>query len=129
MSRRRTIHDLLDEARSTLDRITPQQAFDAMRRGALLVDVRSEDERERQGLIPGAVHHPLSVVLWRLDPDEPAGGSDVALDTRLMLICRQGYSSSLAAAQLREIGFVRATDVVGGVEGWAAAGFAVEAAA
>jgi len=126
VSRRRTIHDLLDEARSTLDRVTPQQAFDAMRDGAVLVDVRSQDERERQGLIPGAIHHPLSVVLWRLDPDEPAGGADVPLGTRVMLICRQGYSSSLAAAPLREIGFVRATDVAGGVEGWLAAGLPVD---
>jgi rhodanese-related sulfurtransferase len=126
VSRRRTVHDLLDEARCTLDRVTPKQALDAIRQGALLVDVRSRDERERQGLIPGAVHHPLSVVLWRLDPAQPTRNPKPSLDTRLILICREGYSSSLAAAQLREIGFVRATDVTGGVEGWIAAGLTVE---
>ena len=65
-------------------------------------------------------------MLWRLDPDEPAGGAPVPLDTRVMLVCRQGYSSSLAAAQLREIGFERATDVIGGAEAWIAAGLPVE---
>jgi rhodanese-related sulfurtransferase len=92
----------------------------------VLVDVRSQDERERQGLVPGAVHYPLSVVLWRLDPAEDTGSPKLSLDTRVMLLCRQGYSSSLAAAQLREIGFERATDVVGGVEAWIDAGLPIE---
>ena len=65
-------------------------------------------------------------MLWRLDPDEPAGGAPVPLDARVMLICREGYSSSLAAAQLRELGFEHATDVIGGVEDWLAAGLPVE---
>jgi rhodanese-related sulfurtransferase len=92
----------------------------------VLVDVRSQDERERQGLVPGAVHYPLSVVLWRLDPAEDTGNAKLPLDTRVMLLCRQGYSSSLAAAQLSEIGFERATDVVGGVEAWIDAGLPIE---
>jgi rhodanese-related sulfurtransferase len=91
------------------------------------VDTRSPDERrEQRAAIPDALELPLSVVLWRLDPDEPAGGAPVPLDARVMLICRDGHSSSLAAAQLREIGFEHATDVIGGVEAWVAAGLPVE---
>ena len=110
-----------------LERVTAEQAFAAMQGGAVLVDTRSGTEQAEQGfLIPGALSMPLSVVLWRLDPDEPAGGAPVALDAQLMLICREGYSSSLAAAQLREMGFERATDVIGGAEAWAAAGLPVD---
>lgn len=69
-------------------------------------------------VIPGALHHPLSVVLWRLD--------ELPRDTRVVLICRHGYSSSLAAAQLGQLGFRDAADVVGGVEAWQAAGLPVE---
>ena len=126
MTARRTVDDLLAEARLGLDRVTPAEAFEAMQAGAVLVDVRSQDERERQGVVPGAVHYPLSVVLWRLDPAHEAGHPKLPLDTRVMLICRQGFSSSLAVAQLREIGFSRATDVIGGVEAWIAAGLPVE---
>ena len=127
MSRRKTVDELLAEARSGLERVTPEQALEALDDGGVLVDVRSEDEQARQGfLVPGALHIPLSVVLWRLDPDEPAGGAPVPLDARVMLICRQGYGSSLAAAQLRELGFANATDVIGGTEAWIAAGLPVE---
>lgn len=126
MRERKTVADLLTESRAGLDRVTPAQAYEAMRDGGVLVDVRSQDERERQGLVPGAVHYPLSVVLWRLDPAEDTGNAKLPLDTRVMLLCRQGYSSSLAAAQLREIGFERATDVVGGVEAWIDAGLPIE---
>ena len=125
MSGRRTIDDLLGEARASLTRVTVEQAFAAIEDGAVLVDVRSEDERERQGFVP-ALHHPLSVVLWRLDPDQPTSNPKLLLDTRVLLICREGYSSSLAAAQLRKIGFANATDVIGGVEAWLAAGLPVE---
>jgi len=124
---RTTIDDLLDEARAGLDRVAPEQALAAQRDGAVIVDTRSPDERREQGAaIPGALELPLSVVLWRLDPDEPAGGTPVPLDARVVLICRQGYSSSLAAAQLRRLGFDRATDVIGGVEAWVSAGLPVE---
>jgi rhodanese-related sulfurtransferase len=127
MAGRTTIDDLLAGSRAGLGRLTPAQAFEAMRDGAVLVDVRSPSERgEQGGSIPGAIEIPLSVVLWRLDPDEPAGGAPVALDTRVVLICRQGYCSSLAAAQLREIGFERATDVIGGAEAWIEAGLPLE---
>jgi len=110
---------LLAQARAGLARLTPEQAEAARRHGALLVDTRSIDEqREQGGTIPGALHHPLSVVLWRLD--------GLSRDTRVILICRHGYSSSLAAARLQELGFGEATDVDGGFEAWQAAGLPVE---
>ena len=117
--RPRTIDSLLGEARAGLSRLTPEQAFAAWQEGALLVDTRSDDEqREQGGVIPGALRHPLSVVLWRLD--------ELARDTRVILICRHGYSSSLAAARLQELGFREATDVEGGFEAWQQVGLPTE---
>lgn len=119
MTARKTVDTLLAEARSRLLRVTPDEAYAASREGALLVDIRSRDEQlEQGGLIPGALHHPLSVVLWRLD--------DVPRRTQVILVCRHGYSSSLAAVQLQELGFRNATDVIDGVEGWRAAGLRLE---
>jgi rhodanese-related sulfurtransferase len=126
MTPRTTVDALLAAARVGPARVTPAEALAAAQNGAVLVDVRSRDERQRQGVVPGAVHHPLSVVLWRLDPDQPTSNAKLPLDTRLLLICREGYSSSLAAAQLREIGFANATDVIGGVDAWIASGLPVE---
>ena len=123
---RKTIDDLLNAERAGVQRVTPEEAFAEVKDGAVLVDIRSEDERDRQGYLAEAIHHPLSVVLWRLDPDEPTSNPKLALDTRVLLICREGYSSSLAAAQLREIGFQNATDVIGGVDGWIEAGLKVD---
>ncbi len=126
-ARRATIGDLLAEARRGLRRLTPDEAHAAQAAGAFLVDVRSEDERRRQGvLVPGALHHPLSVVAWRLDPDHPTGSEKLPLDAHVVLLCREGYSSSLAATWLQAIGFGRATDVIGGVDGWVGAGLSVE---
>jgi len=125
---RKTIDDLLAESRRSLDRVTPDEALAALAAGGVLVDVRSHDEQARQGIVPGAVHHPLSVLLWRLDPAQPTHNEKLALDTRVMLICREGYASSVAAAQLQELGFSNATDVVGGVDAWVAAGLPVERA-
>jgi rhodanese-related sulfurtransferase len=110
---------LLSEARARLRRLTAAEAHSALESGATLVDTRSSDEAREQGAaIPGALCHPLSVVLWRLD--------ELPRETRVILICRHGYSSSLAAAQLQELGFRDATDVIDGVEGWLAAGLPVE---
>jgi rhodanese-related sulfurtransferase len=124
--KRTSVDDLLREAREGLDRLTPAETLAASRDGALIVDVRSPDEQRQQGaLIPGAVHYPLSVVLWRLDPDTELG-EKVPLDTQVVVVCRHGYCSSLAAVQLREIGFTRATDMIGGVEAWIAGGLPVK---
>ena len=124
---RRSIDEVLAESRRELARVTPAEARSAAEQGAVLVDVRSEDERRRQGvLVPGAVHHPLSVVHWRLDPAVRTHNPKLALDAHVILLCREGYSSSLAAALLRAIGFERATDVVGGVDAWREAGLPLE---
>jgi rhodanese-related sulfurtransferase len=120
--RRRTIDDLLAEARAGYDRVSAGEAYLRLQAGAVLVDTRSPDQQALQGSIPGAVSHPLSTVLWRLDPACPTSNEPIPLDAEVILICREGYSSSLAAAQLRELGFTRATDVIGGVEAWRAAG-------
>jgi rhodanese-related sulfurtransferase len=123
LSSRRTIGLLLDEARAELAPLDPREAHEAALEGALLVDVRSLDEQARQGVvIPLAVHHPLSVVLWRLDPAVDTSNPKPPLESRIVLICREGYCSGLAAQQLRQIGFRRATDVAGGVDAWVAAG-------
>ena len=120
-----TIHELLAAARARLDRVSPEQALDAQREGALIVDTRSTDERRRDGAIPGSLHIPLSVLEWRLDPAaDPAFHNPhvQGLDQRLVLVCAHGFSSSLAAARLQELGFTRATDLDGGFEAWLDAG-------
>lgn len=125
---RLTIHDLLDDARSRLDRVEPEQVLAAQREGAVLIDTRSSDERRREGVIPGSLHIPLSVLGWRLDPDaDPAFHNPhiQGLDQRLVLVCAHGYSSSLAAATLQELGLWRATDLVGGFAAWREAGLPV----
>ena len=124
---RRNIDEVLAAARARLRRLTPAQAALAMRDGATLVDTRDSDVRSREGTIPGAVHAPLSVLEWRVDPD--SGYQNPALagkEDRLILICREGYSSSLAAVRLHELGFVNTTDVIGGFAAWEAAGLPVE---
>ena len=127
MGDRLTVDDLLESARRDLERLTPQEAYEATRAGAVVVDVRSMDEQARQGaVIAGSLHYPLSVLLWRLDPDVPGENPKLPLDTHVILICRQGYCSGLAASQLRQIGFERATDVIGGVERWLEDGLPTE---
>jgi rhodanese-related sulfurtransferase len=123
---RQTIDGLLEAARAGLDRLEPVAALAAMDEGALVIDTRCGEARRESGFIPGSVHVPLSVLYWRLDAS--SGHSDPALtdpDRRVVLVCAHGYSSTLAAATLRELGFWRATDVVGGFEAWAAAGLPV----
>lgn len=125
---RRTIADVLAEARAQLDRLEPEQALAAQRDGALIVDTRSHDERRRWGVIPGSLHIPLSVLEWRVDPAaDPAyrNAHVEALDQWLVLVCAHGYSSSLAAARLQEIGFAHATDLDGGFAAWKERGLPV----
>lgn len=122
-----TIDDLLQAARARLDRLDPAAASEAAASGALIVDTRCAEARQASGVIPGSVHVPLSVLYWRLDPT--SGYGDKALsdrDRQIIVVCADGYSSSLAAATLRDLGFARATDLDGGFNGWAAAGLPVE---
>jgi rhodanese-related sulfurtransferase len=124
---RTTIDDMLAAARARLDRVEPADAPAEVEHGALLVDIRSESQREQDGVIPGATYHPRNVLEWRMDPasghNDPAVGG---LDRRVIVVCNEGYQSSLAAAALRDLGFSRATDLVGGFHGWRAAGLPVE---
>jgi rhodanese-related sulfurtransferase len=124
---RRTVDDLLAAARARVSpRPGPDEALAATRAGALVVDLRSEDERRRDGIIPGSLHVPRSVLEWRADPDSPWRNPLLAdLERPLILVCAHGFSSSLAAANLREIGFAHATDLAGGFEAWREAGLPV----
>ena len=128
---RKTIDDLLREARNRLERLEPEDALAAQREGALLIDTRSHDERARHGVIPGSLHIPRLVLEWRLDPDSnPAYKSPYVdgLDEWLVLLCAHGYSTSLAASTLQELGFARATDLVGGFTAWKERGLPVSPA-
>jgi rhodanese-related sulfurtransferase len=130
-TRRTTLDELLAAARGRLERLEPEAALAAQSDGALVVDTRSQDERRRSGVIPGSVHIPLSVLPWRLDPDgDPAFHNPhvAGLDQWLVLVCAHGESTSLAAATLQELGFSRATDVVGGFTAWEEAGLPVRPA-
>jgi rhodanese-related sulfurtransferase len=126
MSEPRTIDGLLAEARGRIERLAPDAAYRAVSDGALLLDTRCGDDRRRAGRIPGSVHVPLSVLFWRLDPS--SGYDDPALSDParpVILICAHGFSSSLAAATLHDLGFASVGDVVGGFEAWSAAGLPV----
>ena len=125
---RRNINDVLVAAQAKLARVTPAQAAERVRDGWTIVDVRAADLRERHGWIPGSVHAPLNVLEWRVDP--ASGAQERALaghEDRLILICHEGYSSSLAAVRLQELGYANTTDVIGGFTAWAAAGLPVHA--
>jgi len=93
---------------------------------AILVDIRASDLVARNGAIPGAVLAPRTVLEWRVDPESGASNPRIAdLDARLILFCSEGYASSLAAATLRDLGFARATDMIGGFDAWRDAGLPV----
>lgn len=112
---------LLERARAGLVRLSPAQAREAQAGGALLVDTRTAVQRARQGELPGAVVVDRTVLEWRLDPSGEHCIPEALARPRVVVVCRQGYSSSLAAALLQQLG-IDATDVVGGVEAWIAAG-------
>jgi rhodanese-related sulfurtransferase len=123
---RRTVDDLLVEARARIRRYEPAEALAAQHAGALLVDTRANDEREREGIVPGSLHVPRSVLEWRLDPASLTRNRHAAeLDREVILLCAHGFSSSLAAATLVDLGFERAGDLAGGFEAWRAAGLPV----
>jgi len=119
-SRRRTVDELLAQARARIHRRTPGEAH---RSGAQLIDIRGSAQRERDGEIPGALCFERNVLEWRVDPASDARDPRVAgLDEEVLVICNEGYQSSLAAAVLRDLGFTNAGDVDGGFSAWRAAG-------
>jgi rhodanese-related sulfurtransferase len=116
----------LARSRTYLNRLTPLQTVAAAQQGALIVDTRTEQQRREQGELPGALVIDRTVLEWRLDPESGASIPEATdYDIEVVVVCRQGYSSSLAAASLRSIGLWRATDMVGGVEAWLEAGLPV----
>jgi rhodanese-related sulfurtransferase len=127
--RRRTLDDLYAEGCAALDRLTPAEAAAEVECGAVLVDIRTPDNRRRDGIVPGSLHIPRTVLEWRVDIDSPWRNEHVGgLDRRVIVVCDHGFSSVLAAVVLRELGFARATDVVGGFAAWCADGLPVAAA-
>ena len=113
----------LAAARSALVRLEPADACAATRRGAFLVDIRPEFQRRRDGEVPGAIIIERNDLEWRLLPDSAARIPEAtSADVEWIVLCDEGYASSLAAAVLQALGLHRATDVVGGVQAWRAAG-------
>ncbi|MET7452306.1 rhodanese-like domain-containing protein [Streptomyces sp. NPDC005574] len=121
------IDDLLDRVRAGYERIEPREAYAAAERGdALLVDIRYAALRERDGLVPGALVVERNELEWRLDPRGSHRAPEATgHDLRVVVICNEGYASSLAAASLHQLGLHRATDLVGGFQAWRAAGLPV----
>jgi rhodanese-related sulfurtransferase len=120
------IDEVLAASRAGVHRPGPSELLEAQARGALVVDTRTEAQRRRQGEVPGAVVIDRTVLEWRLDPASPHRIPEATgYDLEVVVLCRQGFSSSLAAASLRAIGLHRATDLDGGVEAWLAAGLPV----
>ncbi|WP_372345207.1 rhodanese-like domain-containing protein [Streptomyces sp. KL116D] len=121
------IDELLERVRAGLDRVEPRDAFAAATAGrALLVDIRYAALRERDGLIPGALVVERNELEWRLDPQGSHRAPEATdHDLHVVVVCNEGYASSLAAASLRQLGLHRATDLVGGFQAWRAAGLPV----
>ncbi len=112
------IASALARARESLQRLTPREVLDALADGALVIDTRTDVQRAEQGNLSGALVIDRTVLEWRLDPASPDRIPEADQDALIIVICRQGYSSSLAAAGLSAIGLHRATDMIGGVESW-----------
>ena len=123
MTDRSAIDKLLARARSNLDRVPVENLADEVAHGAVLIDIRPLEQRQRDGDLPDAIVVDRNVLEWRLDPTSPhrlpiATGVNV----RLIIVCNEGYSSSLAAATLQDLGLRRATDLVGGFQAWRTGG-------
>lgn len=123
------IDTLLERVREGLDRVEAEEAYSAAQTGeALLVDIRYAALREHDGLIPGALVVERNELEWRLDPQGSHRAPEATShDLRVVVVCNEGYASSLAAVSLQQLGLHRATDLVGGFQAWKAAGFPVTA--
>jgi rhodanese-related sulfurtransferase len=125
----RDLDDVLADARRGLERLGPRDTAAAVTQGALLVDIRPIEQRRRGGEVPGAVIIDRNVLEWRLAPSSEHRLPNVGERDRLVVVmCNEGYASSLAAATLREVGLDRATDLDGGFQAWVAAGLPVKPA-
>ncbi|MEV0917605.1 rhodanese-like domain-containing protein [Streptomyces sp. NPDC049967] len=121
------IDELLERVRSGFERLGPEEAGAAAADGALLVDIRYAELRARDGLIPGALVVERNELEWRLDPQGSHRAAEaVSHGLRIVVICNEGYASSLAVESLHRLGLYRATDLVGGFQAWRAAGLPVD---
>jgi rhodanese-related sulfurtransferase len=122
------VERLLEEARAGLRRLTPEQALEAMQSGdAVVVDIREQERRTRDGRVPGAVEIDRNVLEWRCAPESEWRDERVSDPARrVVVMCNEGYQSSLAAATLQRLGLPLATDIDGGFQRWAADGLPVE---
>ena len=118
----RSIDEILAEARRRLRRLDPELAHRALADGAVLVDIRPAAQRAAEGTVPGALVIERNVLEWRFDPRSEARLPCAAYDLHVIVLCSEGYTSSLAAACLQDLGIARATDVIGGYRAWEAAG-------
>ena len=129
ISPRRTLEDLLRDAQKRITRLSPVEAHAATRAGAILIDIRSDSARERDGIVPGSLHIPRTVLEWRADPDSPSRSPHIpGVDQQIVLLCDHGYSTILAAATLAELGYAHACDVIGGFAAWREAVLPIAAA-
>ena len=123
---RTTLDQLLAESRAQLQRLDPPAAQQAMRSGATLIDIRSESQIARDGEVEGALTITRNVLEWRLDPASDHRHPDApGLDAQVIVMCNEGYQSSLVAATLQRLGFSAATDLDGGFQAWRDCGLPV----
>jgi rhodanese-related sulfurtransferase len=119
------IEHLLAHSREELDRVTPAEAAELQERGALVIDIRPQSDRFAEGEIPGSLTVERIVLEWRIDPSGAHRLDALRPDQRVILVCNEGYASSLAAVQARRLGLSHATDLDGGFRAWKAAGLPV----
>lgn len=120
-----TADDLLEEARRSIERLTPEEALAATRTGAVLVDTRTVHDRQNEGIVPGSVAIANSVLEWRADPFGDAADERLVTGAQLVVMCNDGYSSSFKAYHLARMGHRNPADVIGGFRAWKAAGLPV----
>ncbi|MDQ1568503.1 MAG: hypothetical protein QOF96_3383 [Actinomycetota bacterium] len=121
-----TVDDLLEAARARIRRLDPHETAAACRRGALLIDIRPTVQRRWEGEVPGALVVERNVLEWRLDPISAHRLAAVTdHDREIVVMCSEGYASSLVAATLVELGYSSAADLDGGFQAWAKAGLPV----
>lgn len=113
-----TIDEYLETARARCERVAPEDLAEAVADGALVIDIRPERNRAEEGELPGAVIIDRGVLEWRLAPSSEWRSVDVAPGQKVILVCNQGYQSSVAAAILQDLGVEGATDLIGGYREW-----------
>ena len=116
-----TVDAWLTGARARLDRVQPQDLAQEIADGAIVIDTRDSADREAEGALPGSVIINRNVLEWRMSPSSPTCLEGITADSRVIIVCNDGFSSSIAAAGLHDLGLPRATDLLGGYRAWRAA--------